>query len=56
MTNFDTPEEIQSLRQQGQIVTIPGTDNEVFLIGAGRKNRKLGILDFEGKIKRIAKG
>lgn len=56
MTRFYTREEIQSLRQQGQIVTIPGTDNEVFLIGAGRKNRKLGKLAFEGKFKRVAKG
>lgn len=56
MTRFYTPEELKHFRQQGQIVTIPGTDNEVFLIGAGRKNRRLGTLVFEGKFKRIAKG
>ncbi len=56
MTRYYTPAELKSLRQQGQIVTIPGTDNEVFLIGAGRKNRKLGTLVIEGRIKRIAKG
>jgi hypothetical protein len=44
MTIFYTIEEIKSLRQQGQIVTLRDT-GEVFLL-AGRKSRRLGTLIF----------